>query len=190
MPRQQTYRIDRELGRGGMGVVYLGFDRLMERPVVVKVVNKELLKKPGATDRFLREIRSAARLHHPNVMATYAAIQEGDLLAFAMEYVPGDDLADTVRSLAAKGQRMPVAHACHYIRQAALGLQHVHEKGMVHRDIKPSNLVLVRDGSKHTVKILDFGLAKTRGDKGAGISDARDAQRSERDRRGENARHS
>src|SRR5205085_638300 len=120
--------------------------------------NPELLKRPGAADRFLREIRSAARLQHPNVMATYDAIRQGDLLAFAMEYVPGSDLAEIVRDFAAKRMSLPVANACHYARQTALGLQHVHEAGMVHRDVKPSNLMLKRDGNKHTVKLLDFGL--------------------------------
>jgi len=163
------YRVQRELGRGGMGVVYLCTDRLMQRPVVLKVINGELLKKPKAKDRFLREIRSAAQLHHPNVTTTYAAVQEGDLLAFVMEYVPGVDLAETISKLTAIGRRLPVATACHYIRQAALGLQHVHDKGMVHRDIKPSNLMLLRDGTKHTVKILDFGLAKSRGEKGSDL---------------------
>ncbi|MGL6096156.1 MAG: protein kinase domain-containing protein, partial [Fimbriiglobus sp.] len=132
----------------------------MDRPEVLKVVDREFLARPGAADRFLREIRAAARLQHPNIVAAYAAIQAGDLLAFAMEYVPGDDLAKVVRGLA---KPLPVRTACLYARQVALGLQHAHEKGMVHRDIKPSNLMLLRDGAKHTVKVLDFGLAKPTG---------------------------
>src|SRR5204863_6804986 len=83
-------------------------------------------------------------------------------LAFAMEYVDGQDLAKLV-----KGQGpLPVAYACYCAREAALGLQHAHEKKMVHRDIKPQNLTLARDGAKHLVKVLDFGLAKVLREKG------------------------
>jgi serine/threonine protein kinase len=139
-----------------MGVVYLARNRLMDRPEVLKVVNRHLLGHPQAADRFLREIRSAAKLHHPSIVAAYSALQTGDLLAFAMEYVEGQDLADMVET---RGP-LPIVNACYYVQQAALGLQHADEKGMVHRDIKPHNLILAREGKKHVVKILDFGLAK------------------------------
>ncbi|HEY7326738.1 MAG TPA: serine/threonine-protein kinase [Gemmataceae bacterium] len=152
----QQYEILRELGRGGMGVVYLARNKLMDRLEVLKVINKALLNHPGAVERFLREIRSAAKLSHANVVAAYSAVQQGELLAFAMEYVEGQDLANVVKS---QGP-LPVAHACFYIQQAALGLQHAFEKGMIHRDIKPQNLILAREGKKRTVKVLDFGLAK------------------------------
>jgi serine/threonine protein kinase len=150
------YEILRELGRGGMGVVYLAKNKLMERLEVLKVVNKTLLDHPGAVERFLREIRAAAKLSHANVVAAHSAVQMGELLAFAMEYVEGQDLARLVKS---QGP-LPVPHACYYAQQAALGLQHAFEKGMVHRDIKPQNLILAREGKKHIVKVLDFGLAK------------------------------
>ncbi len=152
----QQYEILREFGRGGMGVVYLAKNKLMDRLEVLKVVNKTLLDRPGSVERFLREIRSAAKLSHPNIVGAYSAVQAGDLLAFAMEYVEGEDLAKLVKS---QGP-LPVMHACYYVQQAALGLQHAHEKQMVHRDIKPQNLILARAGKKHFVKILDFGLAK------------------------------
>ena len=150
------YEILRELGRGGMGVVYLAKNKLMDRLEVLKVVNKALLDHPGAAERFLREIRSAAKLSHANVVAAYSAVQQGELLAFAMEYVEGQDLASLVKS---QGP-LPIVNACYYVQQAALGLQHAFEKGMVHRDIKPQNLILAREGKKHIVKVLDFGLAK------------------------------
>jgi serine/threonine protein kinase len=150
------YRIVRELGRGGMGVVYLARNTIMDRDEVLKVAHRALLEKPGASDRFLQEIRSAAQLMHVNVVRAYSVLRLGDLLVFAMEYVPGDDLAKIVRKQGA----LPVAHACNYAGQVALGLQHANEKGMVHRDIKPSNLILSKDGKKPVVKILDFGLAK------------------------------
>jgi serine/threonine protein kinase len=155
------YEVLRELGRGGMGVVYLARNKLMDRLEVLKVVNKALLDRPGAVERFLREIRSAAKLSHVNVVAAYSALQLGDLLAFAMEYVEGEDLAALVKS---RGP-LPVPHACYYVQQAALGLQHAFEKKMVHRDIKPQNLMLAREGRKHVVKVLDFGLAKVKSEK-------------------------
>jgi serine/threonine protein kinase len=150
------YEVLRELGRGGMGVVYLARNKLMDRLEVLKVVTKALLDRPGAVERFLREIRSAAKLSHANVVTAYSALQQGELLAFAMEYVEGEDLAQLVK---ARGP-LPVANACYYVQQAALGLQHAFEKGMVHRDVKPQNLILAREGKKHVVKVLDFGLAK------------------------------
>jgi serine/threonine protein kinase len=152
----QQYEILCELGRGGMGVVYLAKNKLMDRLEVLKVVNKTLLDHPGAIERFLREIRSAAKLSHANVVGAYSAVQQGELLAFAMEYVEGKDLASLVK---AQGP-LPVPHACFYGQQAALGLQHAFEKQMVHRDVKPQNLILAREGRKRTVKVLDFGLAK------------------------------
>jgi serine/threonine protein kinase len=150
------YEVLRELGRGGMGVVYLAKNKLMDRLEVLKVVNRALLDRPGAVERFLREIRSAARLNHANVVAAYSAIQSGEWLAFAMEYVEGEDLAKLVQT---QGP-LPVARACEYVQQAALGLQHAYEKEMVHRDIKPQNLIRACAGQKHMVKVLDFGLAK------------------------------
>jgi serine/threonine protein kinase len=152
----QQYEILRELGRGGMGVVYLAKNKLMDRLEVLKVVSRTLLDRPGAVERFLREIRSAAKLSHANVVTAYHALQVGELLAFAMEYVEGQDLASLVK---ARGP-LPVAYACYYVQQAALGLQHAYEEKMVHRDIKPQNLMLTQKGKKHIVKVLDFGLAK------------------------------
>jgi serine/threonine protein kinase len=152
----QQHHVIRELGRGGMGIVYLARNNLMDRPEVLKIVNKQLLYHPGAAERFLREIRSAAKLSHPNIVTAYSAFQAGELLVFAMEYVEGETLAQFVK---AHGP-LPVANACYYVHQVALGLQHAFEKGMVHRDIKPQNLILARENKKHVVKILDFGLAK------------------------------
>ncbi len=150
------YDVLRELGRGGMGVVYLAKNKMMDRLEVLKVVNKTLIDRPGAVERFLREIRSAAKINHVNVVTAYSVLQQGEVLAFAMEYVEGEDLAALVKS---RGP-LPMPYACYYIQQAAFGLQHAFEKGMVHRDIKPQNLILAREGNKHVVKILDFGLAK------------------------------
>ena len=143
---------------------------IMDRLEVLKVVNR-------SADRFLREIQAAARLHHLNVVGAYSAQRLGNLLVFAMEYVDGEDLSQLVKS---RGP-LPIPHACNYVYQAALGLQHAHEQGMVHRDIKPSNLILTRDGKKPVVKILDFGLAKGSQRNGGGHQHYR---------RGGDARHS
>ncbi len=156
------YEILKKLGRGGMGVVYLAKNKLMDRLEVIKVINKVLLDHPGAVERFLREIRSTAKLNHANVVTAHSAAQFGELLILAMEYIEGQDLASLVK---AKGP-LPIVHACYYIQQAAAGLHHAFEKGMVHRDIKPQNLILAREGKRHIVKVLDFGLAKVMREKG------------------------
>ena len=154
----------RELGRGGMGVVYVAKNTDMDRREVLKVVQRSSLEKvgAGAVERFLREIQAAARLQHPNVVTAYTVYRPGNLLVFAMEYAPGHDLAKVVK---AKGP-LAVPVACSYVHAAALGLQHAHEAGMVHRDIKPGNLILTKVNGKPAVKVLDFGLAKvTTGDR-------------------------
>jgi serine/threonine protein kinase/formylglycine-generating enzyme required for sulfatase activity len=153
LARHPKFLILRELGRGGMGVVYQARQTMMNRPVVIKVINRALLDQPGTLERFHREVRAAAQLSHPNIVTAYDAEQAGELHMLVMEFVPGQSLAEVLQK---KGP-LPVAHACHYMRQVALGLQHAHERGMVHRDIKPQNLVLMPKGQ---VKILDFGLAK------------------------------
>ena len=152
------YLIMRELGRGGMGVVYLAQNRLLGRHEVLKVISREIMDRPGALDRFLREIRAVAELRHPNIVTAYHAARLGDSIVFAMEHVEGLDLSRLVK---ARGP-LPVSHACSYIHQAALGLEHAHERGMVHRDIKPSNLMLAREGNRAIIKVLDFGLAKVK----------------------------
>jgi serine/threonine protein kinase len=162
------YEVIRELGQGGMGTVYLALNRLMGRHEVLKVVSSHMINRRGVLDRFLGEIRNAARLHHANIVTAYSAMRIGDSIVFAMEYVEGLDLSRLVKT---KGP-LPIAHACNFVHQAALGLQHAHEKGMVHRDIKPSNLMLSRSGNRAAIKVLDFGLAKVKseGDVDGGLT--------------------
>jgi serine/threonine-protein kinase len=148
------YVILDKIGEGGMGEVYKARHRNMGRIVALKVLKKERLVKPDAVRRFRREMQAAGLLTHPNIVMAYDADSVGDHHFFAMEYVDGIDLLNLVTR---KGP-LSVSRAADYIRQAALGLQHVHEQAMVHRDIKPSNLLVTRDGS--TVKILDVGLAR------------------------------
>jgi uncharacterized protein (TIGR03067 family) len=145
------YRPLRRLGTGGMGTVWLAKHAVMNRPVAVKIIRPDLLASPGAADRFLREVRAAARLHHPNLVAAFDAEPAGASCLLVMEYVPGETLADRL----AAGP-LPVAEACRAARDAARGLAHAHAAGLVHRDVKPHNLIRAADG---TVKVLDFGLA-------------------------------
>src|SRR5262249_5628293 len=140
-------------GSGGMGRVYKAEHRLMERLVALKVINRNLTDNAAAVERFRREVKTAAKLSHPNIVTAFDAEQVGDWHFLVMEYVEGHSLDRIVQ---ARG-RLPIADACDYMRQAALGLQHAWERGMVHRDIKPHNLMLTPQG---LIKILDFGLAR------------------------------
>ena len=153
-----VYEVIRELGQGGMGTVYLAENRLMGRKEVLKVVSSHMMNRRGVLDRFLVEIRNAARLHHTNIVTAYSAMPIGESIVFAMEFVDGLDLARLVK---ARGP-LPIANVCNYGHQAALGLQYATELGMVHRDIKPSNLMLAKRGNRANIKVLDFGLAKVR----------------------------
>jgi uncharacterized protein (TIGR03067 family) len=146
------YEILGLIGKGGMSDVYKARHRKMERTVALKVINRGLVQKAEAIDRFHREVKAAAQLSHPNIVTSHDADHAGDFHFMVMEFVDGIDLSQTVKKRGA----LPVAEACDYIRQAAIGLQHAHERGMVHRDIKPHNMMVTADG---TVKILDFGLA-------------------------------
>jgi hypothetical protein len=147
------YRVLGTLGAGGTGVVYRAEHRLMERPVALKVLNVALLSRPGAVQRFRREAQAAARLSHPNIVAVYDAEQAGGLHFLVREYVEGISLARLVQ----KRGPLAVAHACHFAGQAALGLQHAHERGLFHGAVQPHNLLVTRHGQ---VKVLDFGLAR------------------------------
>jgi serine/threonine protein kinase len=150
------YEMVRSLGGGGMGLVFLAYNHIMGRDEVLKIISPDLIDSPDALDRFLREIRVVTSLQHPNIVSAYSAFSAGLSLVFAMEYVDGLDLARMVK---AKGA-LPISNACSFIHQAALGLQHAHEAGLVHRDIKPGNLMLTHEEGRAVVKVLDFGLAK------------------------------
>lgn len=179
------YRLLEKLGEGGMGQVYKAVHQRLQRTVALKVIREErLLRDPDAIHRFQREAQAAAQLSHPNIVLVYDADKVGDTHFIAMEFVEGIDLAKLVK----RSGPLPIPQACDYIRQAALGLQHAHECGLVHRDIKPSNLLVTTakagktvsgffrratpgaggerpDPSSSTptstvVKILDLGLAR------------------------------
>jgi serine/threonine protein kinase len=147
------YKLLGLLGVGGMGKVYLCEHLRMKRLVALKVLPTDKLEDKTSLERFEREARAAAALSHQNIVRAHDLDSDGELHFLVMEYVDGTSLQDVVKKF---GPLDPV-RACHYIAQAAEGLQHAHEAGWVHRDIKPGNLLLDRTG---TIKILDMGLAR------------------------------
>jgi eukaryotic-like serine/threonine-protein kinase len=150
--RLGRYELKEELGRGGMGVVYRAYHRRLDREFAVKVVRPEYADNPLVAARFLREALALGGLAHPNIVAATDADEAEGRHFLVMELVEGFDLETLVK----RAGPLPVAAACEVIRQAAVGLQAVHDKGRVHRDLKPSNLMLSAHG---VVKILDLGLA-------------------------------
>jgi Tol biopolymer transport system component/predicted Ser/Thr protein kinase len=148
-----SYPIEREIGRGGMGIVYLGRDTRLGRPVAIKVLPEEFSRDPERLARFEREARMVASLSHSNIAGIYG-IEETDGRKFlALEYVEGETLAERI----ARGP-LPWDETLEIGRQIAAGLEAAHENGVVHRDLKPGNIKLTPSGD---VKILDFGLAKS-----------------------------
>jgi len=145
------FRIDRPLGAGGMGEVYLATDLALDRPVAIKVLPEEVARDPRRRERMIREARAQARVAHPNVGHMYFIGEEADRLYFAMEYVAGETLGERI----AKGP-MSLEAALGAIRSAALGLREAQKHGFTHRDVKPSNLMIDGHG---VLKVLDFGLA-------------------------------
>lgn len=167
------YEIQQELGRGGMGVVYLAKHRLMRRVVAVKVLSVAASSDPELVQRFLREVEMAAVLDHAHVVRAFDAQQIDGLTYLVLEYVPGVDLATYIK----QNGPLPPRTAVHCILQAARGLAHAHRAKIVHRDVKPQNLLYLPPASSNpgelpstqgaqygTVKVLDVGLARANWD--------------------------
>jgi serine/threonine protein kinase len=153
------YRILGPLGSGGMGAVFKAEHILMARVVALKVLHPGLLAQPAAADRFCQEVRTLARLAHPNIVTAFDAERVEDVLFLVMEYVEGESLD---RVLQRCGQ-LPAVLVSDWMRQVALGLQFACAQGVIHRDLKAANLLLTPRGQ---VKILDFGLARLLGETG------------------------
>ena len=153
LPALGDYQLLNCLGEGGMGVVFRARHRRMDRIVAVKMVRPETLGAAVTIGRFEREVRLLAQLSHPNIVAAFDAGEVEGVPYLVMEYVEGADLASVV----AQQGPLPVERAVNYVLQAAAGLHHAHERGLVHRDVKPHNLLLTRQG---VVKVLDLGLAR------------------------------
>ena len=145
------YRFVREIGAGGMGVVYQAEHRVMNRMVALKVIAPRLLQDEEVKTRFRREVEIAAKLQHPNVVAAFDADEIEGHLFLVSEYIDGQGVDQRIQP-----NGVPVDEACGIIKQAAEALDHAHQHGLIHRDIKPQNMLLSHGG---VVKVVDFGLA-------------------------------
>lgn len=147
------YSLEAELGRGGMGIVFLARDVPLDRMVALKLLPPAMARRPGLKERFLAEARTAARLSHPNIVPIFSVDEEDGFVFFVMAYIPGGTLGDHVR------ERGPLANteAVKVIREVAWALAHAHMQGIVHRDVKPDNILLEAETGR--AMITDFGIA-------------------------------
>lgn len=149
------YTIERELGRGGMGTVYLARDRTLDRHVALKVLPPEIASDTGLRDRFLRETRVAASFSHPNIVPVYAVEQHDDVLAYAMGFVDGESLGARV----ARMGPLPIREVVSLLQDVCYALAYAHGRGIVHRDLKPDNIMIERATGR--ALLMDFGVART-----------------------------
>ncbi|MBI5191061.1 MAG: protein kinase [Nitrospirae bacterium] len=153
----KRYAIVKEVGRGGMGVVYEAKDNNLNRVIALKLLPKSFSENPQVLKRFAQEARSAAQLNHPNIVTLYDFQQAGGRSFITMEMVEGV----TLKKLMASAAKMPLVNKLKIIYQCCQGLHYAHEAGIIHRDIKPSNIMI---NKQSVVKIMDFGLAKAGGE--------------------------
>jgi eukaryotic-like serine/threonine-protein kinase len=157
-----TYRIERELGRGGMATVYLAHDLKHDRSVAVKVLRPELAAVLGG-ERFLHEIRLTAQLQHPHILSLLDSGEAGGFLYYVMPYVEGESL----RSRLSREHQLPIEDAVRIAHEAADALDYAHRHGIIHRDIKPENILLTEE---HAL-VADFGIARAlSAEAGKGVS--------------------
>ncbi|MBO6512989.1 MAG: protein kinase [Phycisphaerales bacterium] len=147
------YSVTRELGRGGMGVVYLATDTRLDREVAIKALPPELASDPARLERFEREAKTLAQLNHPNLAGIHGIEEQDGAKYLVLEFVEGQSLADRLD----RGP-IPIDEAVEYAIQIAAGIEAAHEAGVIHRDLKPANIIVTPDGK---AKVLDFGLART-----------------------------
>ena len=150
----ERYVIERELGRGGMGAVYLARDRRLDRPVALKVLPEEYASQPELRERFLRETRMAAGFSHPNIVPVFAIEETDHVLAFAMGFVEGESVAARV----ARDGPLNRRDAVRLLQDVSYALAYAHGRGVVHRDIKPDNIMIERATGRALV--MDFGIAR------------------------------
>ncbi len=147
------YSLDAELGRGGMGIVYVAQEVRLDRPVALKVLPQEFSQNADLRERFLREARTAARLSHPNIIPIFAVDEVGEFVYFAMAYVAGETLGQRVRS---RGP-LPPSEGARVLKEVGWALAYAHSQGVVHRDVKPDN-ILLEEGTGRAL-VADFGIA-------------------------------
>lgn len=151
-----NFKLERMLGKGGMGQVYYGRDVRLNRPVAVKVIGSLLRKNPAYAKRFAQEAQTVAAWRHENIAQVYFADEQDEVYFFAMEYIDGMDLGEILLHYTSKGELIPQAEALRIGHAVANALDYAHVRGVVHRDVKPSNVLVAQDGR---VVLTDFGLA-------------------------------
>ncbi len=148
------YALERELGRGGMGIVYLARDVKLDRRVAIKVLPPLLAAKDDIRERFVREARTASKLSHPSIVPVYRADELRGVAFFVMAYIEGESLGERIRDRGA----LPAADVVRWLREVALALGSAHAVGVVHRDVKPENILLERSSSRALMS--DFGIPR------------------------------
>ncbi len=149
------YSLDRELGRGGMGAVFLAHDTKLDRQVAIKALPPELAVRPELRERFLRETRTAASFSHPNIVPVHGVEDRNQILCFVMGYVDGETLTQRVR----RAGPLSASEAARMIQEVAWALSYAHGRGIIHRDVKPDNIMLERATGRAVV--TDFGIARS-----------------------------
>ena len=147
------YSLQRELGRGGMGIVYLARDVQLDRDVAIKVLPSHLAQQASHRERFLREARTAAGLSHPHIVPIHRVGEAGGFVFFVMSYVEGETLGERLR----RRGPLPPAEAARVMREVAWALAYAHGRGIVHRDVKPDNILL--ETTTGRALVTDFGIA-------------------------------
>ncbi|HEV2181802.1 MAG TPA: serine/threonine-protein kinase, partial [Gemmatimonadaceae bacterium] len=148
------YVVERELGRGGMGVVYLAREKSLDRQVALKVLPGMLMAQPVLRERFLRETQLVANMSHPNVVPIYAVEEHPGVIFYAMGFIDGESLTERVR----RAGPLPPAEVARVLQEAAWALSYAHSRGIVHRDVKPDNILIERATGR--ALLVDFGISK------------------------------
>ncbi|HZK77573.1 MAG TPA: serine/threonine-protein kinase, partial [Gemmatimonadaceae bacterium] len=157
------YILEKELGRGGMGAVYLAHDVQLDRPVAIKFLPPDLAARPDLRARFLQETRTAASFSHPNIVPVHAVEERDKVLCFVMGYVDGETLGKRVQ----RSGPLPVGEAVRLLQEAAWALSYAHGRGIVHRDVKPDNILIDRGSGR--AMITDFGISRSQ-DSSSGLT--------------------